>query len=318
MPSIMRTTLLFATALLASRLVSAQSIVVFADGARMEVQSYEIKEGVVLLKTKEGKLMSVPRTYVNLPATEQANKAKGESPPPAARPAAPPARAAAGKKRDRPRDHRARASRSRSRADTDASCSGTAGTDASTPASRRLRPRTSRASPPPVWSNEELHVSLVVPSAAWIVEEMPASFDIAAALDEPIDRGKSHPRAHPAENARGGRFSKGGRGGRTSISQAPGFRRIANGPIVLEPYTAHEFRFVKDAGSVPVFNRLVVVYSRDLAYVLSLSCPEVRADENAADFEALVRGLVVKKSRKEILHLLENPRLSSVLALRST
>ncbi len=29
------------------------------------------------------------------------------------------------------------------------------------------------ASPPPVWSNEELHVSLVVPSAAWIVEEMP-------------------------------------------------------------------------------------------------------------------------------------------------
>jgi hypothetical protein len=84
------------------------------------------------------------------------------------------------------------------------------------------------------------------------------------------------------------------------ISQAPGFRQIAYGPLVLEPYTAHEFRFVKDAGSLPVFNRLVVVYSRDLAYVLSLSCPETRADENAADFEALVRGLVVKKSRKDL------------------
>jgi hypothetical protein len=85
-----------------------------------------------------------------------------------------------------------------------------------------------------------------------------------------------------------------------SISQAPGFRQIANGALTLEPYTAHEFRFVKAAGFVPVFNRLVIVYSRDLAYVLSLTCPESRIQENEADFEALVRGLVLKKSRKDL------------------
>ncbi len=83
MPSIMRTMLLLATS--APRVAAGSPPRPSSSSptaTRMEVQSYEIKEGVVLLKTKEGKLMSVPRTYVNLPATEQANKAKGESPPP--------------------------------------------------------------------------------------------------------------------------------------------------------------------------------------------------------------------------------------------
>jgi hypothetical protein len=57
---------------------------------------------------------------------------------------------------------------------------------------------------------------------------------------------------------------------------------------------------VKSVGFVPVYNRLVVVYSRDLAYVLSLACPESREADNATDFEALVRGLVIKKSRKDL------------------
>jgi hypothetical protein len=57
---------------------------------------------------------------------------------------------------------------------------------------------------------------------------------------------------------------------------------------------------VKDGGPVPIFNRIVVVYSRDLAYVLSLTCPESRLPDNEADFEALVRGLVVMKPKKDL------------------
>jgi hypothetical protein len=49
-----------------------------------------------------------------------------------------------------------------------------------------------------------------------------------------------------------------------------------------------------------VYNRLVVVYSRDLAYVLSLTCPESRVAENENDFEAMIRGLVIKKSRSDL------------------
>lgn len=293
MPSTTKTPLLFAAALLASRLVAAQTIVVFVDGARMEVQSYEVKEGVVLLKTKEGKLMSVPRSYVNLPATEQTNRSGA---PPAARAPAAPA----------PRPPQ-----------TDTLVRETVEPEPAvrvpepTPPPPAPEPPPPRApvvvsspnlptSPPPVWSNEELLVSLVVPSAAWVIEEMPASFDVAAALDNPSTQARATLALIRRKIRSGGDFREVVRDVERSISQAPGFRQTSNGPIVLEPYTAHEFRFVKDAAGVPVFNRLVVVYSRDLAYVLSLSCPETRADENSADFEALVRGLVIKKSRKDL------------------
>jgi hypothetical protein len=143
-------------------------------------------------------------------------------------------------------------------------------------------------------------VSLVVPSAAWVIEQKPASFDVAASLANATTEARAT-LALIRQKIRGeGDFRAVVRDVESSISQAPGFRSIASGPVVLEPYTANEFRFVKDSASVPVFTRLVVVYSRDLAYVLSLSCPENRAEENAADFEALVRGLVVKKSKKDL------------------
>jgi hypothetical protein len=143
-------------------------------------------------------------------------------------------------------------------------------------------------------------VSLVVPSAAWVIEEMSASFDVAASLANASTEAKAT-LALIREKLRGsGDFRDVVRDVERSISQAPGYREIANGSLALEPYIAHEFRFVKDAGFVPVFNRLVIVYSRDLAYVLSLTCPESRAQENQADFEALVRGFVVKKSRKDL------------------
>ena len=40
----------------------------FTDGTRMEVASYEIRDNVVILLTSDGKLRSVPRSYVDLDA----------------------------------------------------------------------------------------------------------------------------------------------------------------------------------------------------------------------------------------------------------
>jgi hypothetical protein len=143
-------------------------------------------------------------------------------------------------------------------------------------------------------------VSLVVPSAAWVIEEMPPSFDVAASLANASTEAKATLALIRQELRGSGDFRDVVRDVERSISQAPGYREMANAALTLEPYTAHEFRFVKAAGFVPVFNRLVIVYSRDLAYVLSLTCPESRTQENEGDFEALVRGLVVKKSRKDL------------------
>jgi len=282
--------LLVSTLLVAPRLASAQTIVVFVDGNRMEVQSYEVKEGVVLLKTREGKLMSVPRSYVNLVATEQANRTdqgnQGNQRNQRARPPAPAAK---------PPDPRALRNETiepepQVRAPEPAPPA---------PAPRSLPPP-NLASPPPVWSNEELQVSLVVPSAAWAIEPMPPSFDVAASLSNASTEAKAT-LALIRRKLRGEKdFRSAVQDVEGSVSQASGFRPIMNGPLTLEPYNAHELRFVKVAGLVPSYNRLVIVYSRDLAYVLSLSCPENRAQENEADFEALVRGLVVKKPRKDL------------------
>ncbi len=290
MPSTMRA-FLFAvsTFLVASGLAFAQTIVVFVDGTRMEVQSYEVKESLILLKTKEGKLMSVPRSYVNLVATEQANRpgAKTAATPAPKRPANPEAIRTTETVEPEP-PVRAPEPTPPPPAPTPR------------PAATPPPPANIPASPPPVWSSEELQVSLVVPSAAWVIEEMPPSFDVATSLANAATEAKAT-LALIRQKLRGsGDFRNVVRDVERSISQAPGFRQIANGPLTLDPYKAHEFRFVKDAGFVPVFNRLVIVYSRDLAYVLSLTCPESRVQENEAEFEALVRGLVVKKSRKEL------------------
>jgi hypothetical protein len=141
-------------------------------------------------------------------------------------------------------------------------------------------------------------VSLVVPSAAWVIEEMPPSFDVAASLANASTEAK----ATLALIRRKLRSEKDFRDAVQDVGSVFRLRdwAITNGPITLEPYNAHELRFIKMAGFVPIYNRLVMVYSRDLAYVLSLSCPESRAGENEADFEAFVRGLVLKKSRKDL------------------
>ncbi len=283
---------LFLVATLPASLAAAQIHIVFTDGKRLEVQSYEVKEGVVLLKTKEGKLMSVPRAYVNLPATEQANR--GGAPPATRTPAAP---------APRPQERELRSETVEPEPPLRApEPTPPPAAPAPKPAPAPPPPPSPNlpASPPPVWSNEELQVSLVVPSSAWVIEQMPPSYDVAASLSNASSEARATLALIRRKIRSADDFEEVVQEVERSIAQAPGFRPIANGPVVLEPYTAYESRFIKNAGVVPAFNRLVVVYSRDLAYVLSLSCPESRASENEADFEALVRGLVIKKPRKDL------------------
>jgi hypothetical protein len=327
----------------APRFARAETIIVFVDGSRMEIQSYEVKEGVVLFKTKEGKLRSVPRSYVNLDATEQANRggeAASSSPPPAAasRPAPAPSTAPASKAPTRTPKAPATAPKAQAPAPKATAPAPKAQAPApeppeemptesvepeppvkapvpvpvpeptpapSTNANASANASSSSnvnlpATPPPVWSNDELRVSLAVPSAAWKIEGMPPSFDVAVALSNEAGGAKATLALIRQKIRSEKDFASAVRQVEASVSQSPGYREIEKGELSLDPYTAREFRFVRNAGSLPVFNRLVVYYSRDLAYVLSLTCPESRREENESDFEALVRGLVIKKSRKEL------------------
>jgi hypothetical protein len=284
----------------APRLAEADSIIVFVDGTKMEIRSYEVKEGVVLFTSKEGKLRSVPRSYVNLVATEQANRGAQVTPPAAAtkpvpRQTAPPPKPRAS---EPPKEMPTESIEPEPQVKTQAPIP----TPPPPPATRPSPGPTPTAPqiPPPVWSNDELQVSLAVPSSAWTIEEMPPSFDVAVTLENKTTEAKATLALIRGKIRSEKEFARAVKDVDTSIAQAPGYRAIENAELSLDPYTAHEFRFVKSAGFVPVFNRLVVFYSRDLGYVLSLTCPESRREENTADFEALVRGLVIRKSRKDL------------------
>jgi len=289
-----------------ARSADADSILVFANGSRMEVQSYEVKEGVVLFTTTEGKLRSVPLSFVNLPATEQANRGGQEKAPPpaaAARPAPAPPPPAPKPPAPEPRMEMPTESVEPEPPvktpvpDPDPA---PAPTPPPAPVTTSPPPNPNSSIPPPVWSNDELQVSLAVPSAAWKIEEMPPSFDVAVSMSNESTEARATLALMRQKIRSEKDFAAAVRDVESSIAQAPGYRGIENAELSLDPYTAHEFRFVKNAGTAPVFNRLVVFYSRDLAYILSLTCPESRREENTADFEALVRGLVIKKNRKDV------------------
>ena len=67
----MKITLLLVSLWVAGASAAAvQKTIVFADGSRMAIQSYEIKGGSVQFTTTDGKLRSVPSSYINLAATE--------------------------------------------------------------------------------------------------------------------------------------------------------------------------------------------------------------------------------------------------------
>lgn len=303
----MRLFLVLVSMVLASQAFAVEQTIVFVDGSRMTIQSYEVKGGTVQFTTMEGRLQSVPRSYVNLVETEKANGEKTSGAPATAEPApAAPARAPSPPPPPPPAPVREAPAPAPAPppmpTETIAPEPPMAQPDPTpAPAPAVAPPRTDLAtSPPPVWTNDELHVSLVVPSSQWRVEDMPPSFDVAVALDKESAEARAT-LALIRQKLRGrGDFRNVVEDIETSISSAPGFRLITNADIGLEPYQAHEFRFTKNAGFVSVYNRLVVVYSRDLAYVLSLTCPEARLAENESDFEALARGLVIKKPRNDL------------------
>ena len=265
----------------------AADVVIFTDGTRMRVQKYEIKNKVVVITTMDGKLRSIPSNYINLDATErvngrqrprqprQAQQAQQAAPappqPPTTPPPAPPATQPAPTLPVPP------------------------------PAPRRTIPKIVASDvPPPVWTNDELGVSLVVPSTAWQVQDMVASFDVAVQLKKK----EGEARATLALIRRSMRSYKDFRKVigevESSVAAAPGFRLLGSGPLDLGPYTTYELRFIKQVANLPVYHRIVAYYSKDLAYLLSLACPETRLAENQDDFDSLARGLIIKKVRGEL------------------
>ncbi len=262
----------------------AADVVIFTDGTRMRVQKYEIKNKVVVITTMDGKLRSIPSNYINLDATERLNgrqrpqqsqKAQqatpAKTPPQPTPPPTPPAAEPAPALPEPP------------------------------PAPRRTIPKILASDiPPPVWTNDELGVSLVVPSMAWQVQDVVASFDVAVQLEKK----EGEARATLALIRRSMRSYKDFRKVigevESSVAAAPGFRFLGSGPLDLGPYTAYELRFIKQVADLPVYNRIVAYYSKDLAYLLSLACPETRLAENQDDFDWLARGLVIKKARGEL------------------
>ncbi len=58
---------------------AAEQNIVFVDGSRMVVQSYELNGGTVEFTTTDGKLRVVPSTYIDLAATGEANGDGGPS-----------------------------------------------------------------------------------------------------------------------------------------------------------------------------------------------------------------------------------------------
>jgi len=236
-------------------------IVVFVDGSRLEVSGYEVKGGLVLLSTPEG-LRSVPSTYVDLEATQRANRGSAIQASPQASPARPAEPPPAAKDPPEP----------------------------------SLPPEHS----PPVWTNDTFDVSLVVPTVAWQMQSISASYDVAVRLDQPqtgamATLGLIRQRMRSYKD-----FQEVVRDVDRSIAAAPGYQSLSSTPLPLDPYTAHELLYLKDIEGENYFNRMVIYYSRDLAYVLSLSCPEVSQEQCRGDFDALVKGLVIKKVRKEI------------------
>ncbi len=52
---------------------SSSAVVFFKDGTQMAIRCYSVRGGTVVMKTREGKLVSVPRTLVDWEATEPGN-----------------------------------------------------------------------------------------------------------------------------------------------------------------------------------------------------------------------------------------------------
>ena len=258
---------------------AAADVVVFVDGTRMSVQHYELKGNLFVITTQDGKLLSVPSNYINLEATERLNGSRPATPAAPVPPVTPVAPATPA---------------------TPVAPPSPPPSPSPAPAPPEPAAVATSDMPPPVWTNDELGVSLVVPSEAWQVQDMVASFDVAVQLEKQ----EGEARATLALIRRSIQDYQDFRNVigeiETSVSATASYRLLGSGPLDLGPYTAHELRFVKEIGELPIYNRIVAYYSENLAYVLSLACPESRLAENQDEFDALVRGLVIKKAQSEL------------------
>ncbi len=278
---------------LLSTSAQAEKVVIFADGTQMKVQRYEVKGSIVQFTTEDGKLRSIPLSHVNLEATERQN-GRGSSAtsapartgssviPPSTTQAPAPALTPQPQPRLPP-----------------------------SPEPEPVRPETltpkdlskapsGRGGLPRTWSNEELQIALTLPSSPWVLEEVPVSFDTSFRLNNPDAQSQiSMALMHRSMRSRA-EFQNVVKEVGDSISTVPGYQNLSAGPLRLDSYTAHEFRFLTSSASGPAFNRLLVVYSRDLAYLLKLTCPEARVADNSPDFENLVNSLVINKPSNEL------------------
>jgi len=151
-----------------------------------------------------------------------------------------------------------------------------------------------------VWTDEELEVSLVAPSGDWQIQPVTASLDVAVQLTNPQTQGRAtlaliRRRLRNYED-----FQKVTGEIQDSLAATTSYRLVDAGPLSVEPYTAYEIRFTKDIDGAGFSYRMVLFYSRDMAYALNMSCPRGALEENEDDFEALIRGLVIKKTRDDI------------------
>lgn len=269
-------------------------ILVFTDGSQMEVRKYEVKEGVVLMTMLDGQLRSVPRSYVDIVSTEKANRRSADSPGVAQKPTAPP-QAAPPSPKEPPAAKEPSVIESPQPKTTEPV---EPATIAPKPVPNSTVPMP--LTPPPVWTDEELKVSLVIPSSAWNVETQSDSYDVAVRLIN-LDTGARATLALVRERMRDyGDFQEVVREIEESLVSSQGHQSLGAGLLTVDPYTAYEFRYLKTTDGTSYYTRMVVYYSRDLAYVLSLTCLQDALEQNEEDFDALVSGLVIKKVRKDI------------------
>jgi hypothetical protein len=134
----------------------------------------------------------------------------------------------------------------------------------------------------------------------WQVETQSSSFDVAVRLDN-AQTGARATLAMIRERMRNyGDFEDVVADIENSVSSSTAYQPLRSGPLHVDPYTAHEIRYLRDVDGTTYYNRMVVYYSRDMAYVLSMSCPRDKLEQNETDFEELVKGVVIKKVRKDI------------------
>ena len=248
-----------------SVLVTADETVVFVDGTRMPILSYEVDGAVVRLVTTDGELQSVPRSYVDLDATAEVN---------------------AQKRRSRPRTGLATETVTVER-------------PIAQPKSESVVwvAERSPAEPPPPWTSDALQVSLQIPSSEWtFVNDDGSAVSLSnplsdatatlTALDRPL-----HKRSQFEELVEE----------IVSIVEAKPHRPLSGSHLALDPYSAYEIRFATDDGEEEIYHRWVVVYSKDRAYWLRLACRMSLLASSSADFDAFVLGLVIRKPREEIV-----------------